>query len=296
MKLKDKPLPKFEVPASYEKYAQGGYLMNVEAAESDTFAEHVPASAPGVVRSAHAPAKDARCAGDAQDAAVAEEETLEARVSKVIMCVGAQNSLREVLYKTLAFCQDAHEFTEVEDFIVVQDEFVYSHIMQTPFTLIEMLLRAGGLFQEAIDAQGNVLSDEQLAALPDDEADELIATYRIQATEAGRQAVRLLSPEHRIEAQLELRPHRRDTYFAVLDFCQQPRTFPEIEAFFKSTPDLVQDVVAHHHKLSPDFYVDKLDKAGALVWRGAWVVTDAGKRMLAEHERGEDVIETPHGY
>ena len=26
MNIKNKPLPKFEVPASYEKYAEGGYL------------------------------------------------------------------------------------------------------------------------------------------------------------------------------------------------------------------------------------------------------------------------------
>jgi len=97
--------------------------------------------------------------------------------------------------------------------------------------------------------------------------------------------VRLLAPERRIEAQLSLRPHRRDTYFAVLDFCMQPRKFPEIEALFKNVSGLSQDIVADHHKLSPDFYVDKLDKAGALVWRGAWVATDAGKRMLQAHKR-----------
>ena len=97
--------------------------------------------------------------------------------------------------------------------------------------------------------------------------------------------MRLLAPERRIEAQLSLRPHRRDTYFAVLDFCTTPRKFPEIEAFFKATPGLSQDIVADHHKLSPDFYVDKLDKAGALVWRGAWVATDAGKQMLEAHKR-----------
>ena len=29
MNIKNKPLPKFEVPSSYEKYAEGGYLMDV---------------------------------------------------------------------------------------------------------------------------------------------------------------------------------------------------------------------------------------------------------------------------
>lgn len=267
MKLKNKPLPKFEVPASYEKYAQGGYVMDAAPSEEDTYAEHVPVAVQD-------PAEEGP-----------EELTLEDRINKVVMCIGAQNSLREVLYKTLAFCDEPRDFTEVEDFISAQDEFVYSHIMQTPFTLIEMLLHADGLSQTAMDAQGNPVMDEQLDGMSEDEADDLVATYQIRATDAGCEAVRLLAPERRIEAQLELRLHRRDTYFAVLEFCQQPRKFPEIEEFFKNTPDLVQDVVAHHHKLSPDFYVDKLDKAGALVWRGAWVVTDAGRQMLEAHKR-----------
>lgn len=266
MGLKDKPLPKFEVPASYEKYAQGGYVMDADLTEEDTFAQHVPV---------------AMGEGERGGESLSREE----RISKVIACVGSQNSLREVLYKTLVLCQEPHEFAEVEDWIAEQDEFVHSHILQTPFTLIEMLLRAGGLSQTPLDAQGSPIAGERLDALSDDQADDLVVTYRLQTTDIGREAARLLSPERRLEAQLELRPHRRDTYFAVLDFCQTPRKFPEIEAFFKATPDLVQDTVAHHHKLSPDFYVDKLDKAGALVWRGAWVATDAGRQMLAEHRR-----------
>lgn len=256
MSLKDKKFPKFEVPASYEGYAEGGYLAD---------AAPVPAPAP---RPSDAPA----------------QRTFEEQVSAVVTCVGAQNALREVLYKTLAHCEEPRDFAEAEAFVAAQDEFVHSHIIQTPFTLIQMLLRAGGLAQTALDAQGAAIPDERLAALPEDEADDLVATYRLATTPAGAETVRLLAPERRIEAQLGARPHRRATYYAVLAFCQEPRTFPQIEEFFKATPDLVQDTVASHHKLSPDFYIDKLDKAGALVWRGAWVATDAGKRMLAAHK------------
>lgn len=290
MHIKNKPLPKFEVPASYEKYAEGGYLMDMRETEADSFAEHKPAvsSAAGAAAAA-SPATSA--AAIAQGAPVdgtyelPDEPTFEDRVNAVVMCVGSQNALREALYKTLAFCEQPRDFTEVEDFIAATDEFVYSHIMQTPFTMIGMLTDAGGLMQTPLDEDGEPIAPEQLANLTEDEADDLVATYRIQTTDAGVEAVRLLAPERRIEAQLSLRPHRRDTYFAVLDFCTQPRKFPEIEEFFKATPGLSQDIVADHHKLSPDFYVDKLDKAGALVWRGAWVATDAGKRMLQAHKR-----------
>lgn len=302
MNIKNKPLPKFEVPSSYEKYAEGGYLMDVREPEADSFGEHKPAmsTAAGAGSSRggatagepNAPAANAveNAAAIAQGAPVAEyelpdEPTFTDRVNAVVMCIGSQNALREALYKTLVFCLQPHEFTEVEDFIAATDEFVYSHIMQTPFTMIQMLIDAGGLSQTPLDGEGNAITPEQLANLSEDEADDLVATYRIDITDAGAEAVRLLAPERRIEAQLSLRPHRRDTYFAVLDFCTQPRKFPEIEEFFKTTDGLSQDIVADHHKLSPDFYVDKLDKAGALVWRGAWVATDAGKHMLQAHKR-----------
>ena len=290
MNIKNKPLPKFEVPASYEKYAEGGYLMDMRESEPDSFAAYKPAvsSAAGAQLDPAAeltPAAVAQGAQPAADYELPDEPTFTDRVNAVVMCIGSQNALREALYKTLAFCEQPRDFTEVEDFIAATDEFVYSHIMQTPFTMIGMLTDAGGLSQTPLDEAGNPVTAEQLANLTADEADDLVATYRIEATGAGREAVRLLAPERRIEAQLSLRPHRRDTYFAVLDFCTTPRKFPEIEAFFKATPGLSQDIVADHHKLSPDFYVDKLDKAGALVWRGAWVATDAGKQMLEAHKR-----------
>lgn len=261
MSIKDRPLPQFEAPLSYEQYAESGMYGALGAASNDV-SEIVPTE-PEII-----------------DEAV----SFDVRVSQVVTCIGAQNSLREVLYKTLDFCQDVHEFSEVEHFISSQDEFVYSHIMQTPYTLIQMLKRAGGLEETLLDADGKAISPQQLDCIGDDEVDDLIVSSTLVTTDAGAEAVRLLAPEHRIEAQLAKRPHRRDTYFAVLEFCLEPRKFPEIEALFKATPNLVQDVVAHHHKLSPDFYVDKLDKAGALVWRGAWITTDAGKSMLAAHK------------
>ena len=285
MNIKNKPLPRFEVPSSYEKYAEGGYLMDVREPEADSFGDRKPTIASGAGAAAVDPAAIVQGAAADAEYELPDEPTFADRVNMVVMCVGSQNALREALYKTLAFCRRPHEFTEVEDFISQTDEFVYSHIMQTPFAMIQMLVDAGGLAQTPLDSESSPIADEQLANLSEDEADDLISTYRIQTTDAGVETVRLLAPERRIEAQLSLRPHRRDTYFAVLDFCMQPRKFPEIEALFKNVPGLSQDIVADHHKLSPDFYVDKLDKAGALVWRGAWVATDAGMRMLQAHKR-----------
>ena len=185
MNIKNKPLPRFEVPSSYEKYAEGGYLMDVREPEADSFGDRKPTIASGAGAAAVDPAAIVQGAAADAEYELPDEPTFADRVNMVVMCVGSQNALREALYKTLAFCRRPHEFTEVEDFIAQTDEFVYSHIMQTPFAMIQMLVDAGGLAQTPLDSESSPIADEQLANLSEDEADDLISTYRIQTTNAG---------------------------------------------------------------------------------------------------------------
>ena len=264
MTLSEKRFPKFDAPASFEAYAEKGATVEQNRDGQS--------------------ARNALDGEGARTRDASSSRTYEEALDAVITCIGAQNSLREVLYKTLVFCKEPHEFTEVEDFIAASDEVVYSHVIQTPFELIGMLLRAGGLEETPLDAAGEPIAPETLDELSRDEQDDLVATYRIDATAAGRAAVELLAPERRLEAQLAQDPHRADTFRALIEFCETPRTFPEIKEYFDATPEFAHDVVAHSHQLAPDFYVDKLDKAGALVWRGAWVATDAGKSLLEAHK------------
>ena len=61
MNIKNKPLPRFEVPSSYEKYAEGGYLMDVREPEADSFGDRKPTIASGAGAAAVAPR--CHCAG-----------------------------------------------------------------------------------------------------------------------------------------------------------------------------------------------------------------------------------------
>ena len=266
------PFPAFEAPGSYAKYAEGD-ANGVYAAVS---------------ASAGSMAVEADSKEPAPEVAAPDEPSLESRVDAVVTCVCSQEALREVLYKTLAHCVEPRLFDEVESFVASQDEFVYSHIIQTPFTLIQMLVRAGGLSETPLDGERNPLSDDAFEGLSADEADDIVATYELATTDAGREALDLLSPQRRFASQLAQKPHRARTFFAVLDFCREPRTFPEIQEFFKQTPDLVLDRVQANHVLSPDYYVDRLEKAGMIVWRKAWVATDAGRQALAERSSAPD--------
>lgn len=308
MRLHDRPLPRFEVSSDFQTFEKEGLVMRAQGDSKTT------------VLSGGVNEKEPQ-AHTSKD----REKTFEEKVTDVIACVGAQNALREVLFKTLEYCEEPREFSEVEEFISQQDEFVYSHIIQTPYTLIGMLVRAGGLDEVVIDTQDGVraadfaesareapnsqntvtvneTTGEQCCSSGDHTSDytnnedhnECFETIVIQTTSEGCEAVRMLAPAKRIRAQLLSHPSRCSTYLAVLDFCRTPRTFPEIQNFFKTTPGLAQDVVAAHHRLSPDYYVDKLDKAGALVWRGAWVDTEAGLRALSDFNSHKQTCASEH--
>ena len=207
---------------------------------------------------------------------------LEGLADAVVRCVCAQNPLREVLYKLLAYCARQRDLREAEAFVAGQDECVHSHVEQTPHTLIRMLVDAGGLALIPLDAAGAPLDAASLAGLSADEADDLVCLRALLATKAGRAATALLDPARRLRARLAEHPHRSETYRALLSFCaQSPRSLPQIEQFFKDTPGLALDRVTSYHTLSPDYYVDRLEKCGAIVWRGAWCATQAGVEALA---------------
>lgn len=128
MNIKNKPLPKFEVPSSYEKYAEGGYLMDMREPEADSFGDRKPAIASGAGAATVDPAAIAQGAASDAEYELPDEPTFADRVNAVVMCVGSQNALREALYKTLAFCQQPRDFVEVEDFIAQTDELSLIHI------------------------------------------------------------------------------------------------------------------------------------------------------------------------
>lgn len=119
----------------------------------------------------------------------------EAQVDDVLRCIAAQNSLREILYKMLVFCEEQRSYEVLERFILTSDEYVHSHILQSPDALMTMLVKHHGLTKDAADADGNRIDPDRLASMDEDAADDLVATYLFTATEAGKAAADLISPE-----------------------------------------------------------------------------------------------------
>lgn len=261
--LYGKRLPKFEANRSYEDYAKNDQRLQVRTKSPDA------ASAAGESAS--------------RTAAATAELTLEEQTDKCLAAVGSQRSLREILYKLLVFCEQLRTYADAEQFLLEADEYVYSHVIQSPAALIQILVGNCGLIKTPLDESGLPVSAELLATLDADEADDIVAGYTLETTEAGRAVAALLDPAKRLAATLARNRGRTDTFTAILRFCHKaPRKFPEIKAFYDEHAEFDKSCAVDSQELACDYYVDKLEAAGMLVWRGRWEVTEAGEQALAE--------------
>ena len=247
--------PKFEVSRDYASFAQGTSQFTDESFEDALAAE----------------------AASQQAAAQNQTPTVQEAADAILTCIGSQGELREILYKTLVFCRETRSFSAAEQYIAQLDEITYGHVIQTPYSCISMLVHVGGLEKIPVDDRGNCIEAQRLENLDADEADDLIDSWCLKTTRSGLYVCELLDPARRLTAQLALKPYRRATYLRILEFCaQQPRSLDDIKQLFKEDKTLVLDYVTAHQKLSPDYYVDRLEKAGGLIWKGAWITTPAG--------------------
>lgn len=203
---------------------------------------------------------------DTAPAAESTEDLTEERVARVVDSLYNHPRHRELLYKTLDFCDEERRFEEAEAFIEAQPE--RAQALQAPYTLVRCLVDAGGLALVRRDAA-------HLAAEPRE------AFRTVRTTPAGRAAVELLAPERRIAACVNAVPARRDAFAAVLAFCEQPRTLDAVKQLLANHPALEPSARTAGQRLHAVYFIDRLSEAGGLVWDHAWVTTDAGKRFLA---------------
>ena len=220
---------------------------------------------------------------DTAPAAESTEDLTEERVARVVDSLYNHPRHRELLYKTLDFCDEERRFEEAEAFIEAQPE--RAQALQAPYTLVRCLVDAGGLALVRRDAAGNALDDGGDAGA-DADAAHLAAEPReafrtVRTTPAGRAAVERLAPERRIAACVPAGPARRDAFAAVLAFCEQPRTLDAVKQLLANHPALEPSARTAGQRLHAVYFIDRLSEAGGLVWDRAWVTTDAGKRFLA---------------
>ena len=190
---------------------------------------------------------------------------------------------REIMRKALAYCLEERALHDVEQEIQTYPE--YPHCTQNPYRLIMTLVFAGGLETIERDEKGAVVTEADKEGLTEDEVDDLVAQTSFRATETGRAYVAETAPEGRIEALYDEERALEELFGEVLSFIgEETRSYPEIEARFKGRADLERIIEGQRESMQPSVLVDKLERAGAIVFDGGWRLTEAGRGRLAQEE------------
>lgn len=188
---------------------------------------------------------------------------------------------REILYKTLAYCREERPLREAEDYIASLPQFELA--TQNQYYLLMSLVKAHGLeFIERDDA-GHRVTAAMKEGLTEDEADDLVASWSFKTTEVGTYFVDYNQPRARLIDLFNLVPERADTYAELLEFVgEAPRSYAQIEQLLTGRPALQTIIDGRVETMQPSVFVDKLERAGALVWKEGWVLTEEGRSHLEE--------------
>ena len=178
---------------------------------------------------------------------------------------------REINYKILAYCFERRTLPEVEDFIASCPEFPAT--VQSPYFLLQFLLKGGGIDTFEVDAEGNVVTAEQKEGLTEDEIDDLVAQFAYECNEFGREVAELMNPRKRLLELLEITPEYYDTFIEVLEYLTEKRSFADVDTLLRGRDVLMVGQALGDQPVQPSVFVDKLERAGGIVWSNGWVIT-----------------------
>lgn len=217
----------------------------------------------------------------AGDLPAADELTFEEKLAALNRTVMRHPLNREILYWALAFCETERPLREAEDFIAALPQF--ATCTQNQYYLLMSLVRAHGLALIERDEAGREVSLDQKEGLTEDEIDDLVAAISFKTTEVGAYFVEYNRPQARLVDLMHLAPERADTYIELLEFVDgAPRPYGQIEALLSGRPVLETVIDGNRETMQPSVFVDKLERAGALVWKDGWTLTEEGREFLRD--------------
>lgn len=213
--------------------------------------------------------------------AIHEEERIDdARVATILRTLSKMRKTQEILYRTLLLCHEPQVFSDVEASIAAMPEYERGQVLQSPRTLIGFLISAQGI-EVLRDDCNSARAGMQGGGCGNCSDNDFIVT-----TAAGMCAADRFAPKRRFEALIRDKPTRANMFQRIARFCEQPRPFFEIENFYASlcrqghgAEDRLNVAVTG---LTADYYITQLEKAGVVVWDGAWTLTPEGEKAVKE--------------
>lgn len=182
---------------------------------------------------------------------------------------------RELYLAALAFAASASERVDrfsIETAIDQRPE--RAAFFQPAGSLVDALVDFGALDEKLPEPEYDEDTEEEFI-------DMAKATYGL--TSEGLAALEELSPRARLAALFACEPERAAGFGSLMIFCDgQARTRREIDellAPFCESEENTRHVSAA--AIYPSYYVDRLERAGALQWSDGWTTTEEAHAFLA---------------
>lgn len=189
-------------------------------------------------------------------------------VERLVACISGEPLYREIYVGVLEFCKERRDLSEVE--AAVQSWPQFSQAAQSPYRLVRNLVELGGLDWIELDDEGVEVNAQRKVGLTPDEVDDLVASFAVQTTADGADAAEEMSPARRFRKLEDEHADRVPVFNEILELCMQPRSFSEIALHLEERGLLDVARAENGQALHPSYFVDALERAGALVWDGAW--------------------------
>jgi hypothetical protein len=219
---------------------------------------------------------------DAYESCVDENDTKisqEPGIEQIRGLIQSNPLSRPVLYRILEVCQSQRMLLpDLENYIGGLAEF--KSCSQPQYFLIQWLVDAGALDKFEVDAEGNIITDQQRRSLDEDELDDLVQTFAYQINADGQMALNEFNPVSRVSKLLAEVPERYNTYVEVLEFLREGHSYAEVDTLLRGRDILMSDRESDERPMQPSVFVDKLAACGGIVWDKGWKITKEGKELL----------------
>ncbi|MDO4290195.1 MAG: hypothetical protein Q4C41_03075 [Eggerthellaceae bacterium] len=207
------------------------------------------------------------------------------RVDQGIEFLRTNPACREILRWALVRCSSERvELSAFEKEVASRDE--YGKGCPEPFFIAQWLVDAGCLDAFDIDAEGNVVNAEAMAAqgATDDEIDDAIASYAYRTNEVGRAVAEAFAPNVRLSKLIAEHPEARPILRETLSFLCAQHTLGELSAHLK-TSLAPEEAAAYGALADSTVLASKLSDAGVIEFSSHnWRITAEGRELLFEIE------------
>ena len=207
------------------------------------------------------------------------EPSSDEKLAELQYAIARQPLLREILYKTLQFCRVEANLETLEKEVASFPE--YATCRYSAVALANILVKHYGLKLVEHSSDGSVVQEADKKGLSEDEVDDLVAFVSYVTTPEGEVLVEQHEPAFRLAQLLEVDSSYDAVYQELLEYLyEQPRSYNDVKNHFKNEPLSSHIVGGNLQSMQPSVFVDRLERAGAIVWNGGWTLSDAGMEYV----------------